>query len=166
LAALQQDGRILALDQQLKTLEQQKGQVLGQGLPPDQARAAVQGIERQAEGVKQQLGQELKAMEPRLQAAAQELAKVAQELKQPPPRIALDGVKAEGAWGAAEFVKAAGVAQQALQTATAAGGGNQETQKAIAAMKAAIEAGQALSNPVSLAKTSVQIAKNAIEMER
>lgn len=166
LAAIQQDGRIMAMDQQLKSLEQQKGQVLSQGLAPDQVRAAVQGIERQAEGVKQQLGQELKAMEPRLQAAAQDLAKVAQELNQPPPRIAMVGLKAEGARAASEFVKAASVAQQALQTAMTAGGGSQETQKAIAAMKAAIEAGQALSNPVSLAKTAVQVAKNAIVMER
>ena len=156
----------MAMDQQLKSLEQQKNQVLSQGLAPDQARAAVQGIERQAEGVKQQLGQELKAMGPRLQAAAQDLAKVAQELKQPPPRIAMEGLKAEGARAASEFVKAASVAQQALQTAMTAGGGSQETQKAIAAMKAAIEAGQALSNPVSLAKTAVQVAKNAIVMER
>jgi hypothetical protein len=76
------------------------------------------------------------------------------------------GLKAEGARAASEFVKAASVAQQALQTAMTAGGGSQETQKAIAAMKAAIEAGQALSNPVSLAKTAVQVAKNAIVMER
>ena len=156
----------MALDQRLKSLEQQKTQVLSQGLSQDQARAAVQGIERQAERVKQQLGQELKTMEPRLQAAAQSLEKVAHEMKMQPPRISMEGMKAEGARAASEFVKASGVAQQAFHSAMAAGGGNQEIQKTVAAVKAAIEAAQALSNPVSLAKTAVHVAKHVITMER
>ena len=138
----------MALDQRLKSLEQQKTQVLSQGLSQDQARAAVQGIERQAESVKQQLGQELKTMEMQ------------------PPRISMEGMKAEGARAASEFVKASGVAQQAFHSAMAAGGGNQEIQKTVAAVKAAIEAAQALSNPVSLAKTAVHVAKHVITMER
>jgi len=166
LEARQQDRRISDLDQQLKGLEQQKAAVVQQGLPQDQARASVQGIDRQIDQVKQQLGAELKAMEPRLQAANQAMEKASQELKLPqPPKLSVEGIKPEQARAASEYVNASSMAQQALSSALS-GGGSKEVQKAVAAAKIAIEAATAISNPVSLAKAAVQAAKHVISMER
>jgi small-conductance mechanosensitive channel len=155
LEARQQDRRISDLDQQLKGLEQQKAAVVQQGLPQDQARASVQGIDRQIDQVKQQLGAELKAMEPRLQAANQAMEKASQELKLPqPPKLSVEGIKPEQARAASEYVNASSMAQQALSSALS-GGGSKEVQKAVAAAKIAIEAATAISNPVSLAKAAI-----------
>lgn len=165
-AALKQDSRIATFDQELRNLETRKTKVLEQGMPQESKRATIEAIDRNMDQVKQQLGAELKAMEPRIQAAAQSLEKVAQDLKMQPPKLNLEGMKPEGARAASEFVKASSVAQQAFQSAMAAGGGNKELQKAVAAVKAAIEAAQAISNPVSLAKTAAHVAKHVISMER